>query len=194
MPVCSTLESPKSAGKVLILTTAVLLVSGCATKEYVDERVAGLDSRIDAHAMRLDELTRTSSEALARAEDAGVLAKGKFLYTVVLTEDGINFATNESTLSEADQSRLAGLARDLKAENSNVFLEIQGHTDATGDPGYNEQLGLQRAETVRRAMHRQGVALGRISTISYGEDAPVAPNDTPEGRAKNRRVEIVVLE
>lgn len=180
--------------KVLLLITTSLLFSGCATKEYVDERVAGLDSRLAAQDQRINELSQTSSQALARAEEAGVLAKGKFLYTVVLTEDGINFASDESSLSDGAQSRLMGLARDLKADNSNVYLEIQGHTDATGDPDYNVQLGLERAEAVRRFLHRQGVALGRMSTISYGEDAPVAPNDTPEGRAMNRRVEIVVLE
>ena len=52
---------------------------------------------------------------------------------------------------------------------------------------------MQRAESVRRHLHSQGVALGRMATISYGEDAPAEPNNTPEGRALNRRVEIVVL-
>lgn len=180
--------------KLLILISMALLVTGCATKEYVDERVSGLNSRMDAQDAKINELSQTSSQALARAEQAGVLAKGKFLYTVVLTEEGIMFATNESSLSDGAQTRLTGLARDLKADNANVYLEIQGHTDATGEPDYNEQLGLQRANTVRRFLHRQGVSLDRMATISYGEDAPLAPNNTPEGRAKNRRVEIVVLE
>jgi len=85
------------------------------------------------------------------------------------------------------------LAGDLKADNQNVYLEIQGHTDSTGSAQYNQQLGLQRAESVRRHMHKQGVALDRIATISYGEDAPAEPNDTADGRTLNRRVEIVVL-
>lgn len=182
------------ASKISLLITTALVLSGCATKEYVDERVAGLNSRMDAQDTRIDELSQTSSQALARAEEAGVLAKGKFLYTVVLTEEGIMFASNESSLSDGAQARLSGLARDLKADNANVYLEIQGHTDATGEPDYNVELGLQRAEAARRFLHRQGISLDRMSTISYGEDAPLAPNDTPEGRSKNRRVEIVVLE
>jgi outer membrane protein OmpA-like peptidoglycan-associated protein len=74
-----------------------------------------------------------------------------------------------------------------------VCLEIQGHTDSTESTEFNQQLGLQRAESVRRHLHAQGVALGRIATISYGEDAPAQPNSAADGRALNRRVEIVVL-
>ena len=88
---------------------------------------------------------------------------------------------------------ISGLAQRLKAENRNVYLEIQGHTDATGPAAYNEELGEQRAEAVRRFLSRDGIALNRMSTISYGSDAPVAPNDTREGRSQNRRVAIVVL-
>ncbi len=181
-----------------MLIATALLASGCATKSYVDESVAGLEgrmsSRMDAQDQRLDLLTETSQQALARAEDAGVLAKGKFLYTVVLTEEGINFDTEQSALSEGAKSRLTQLAGDLKSDNRNVFLEIQGHTDATGDPAYNQWLGQQRADAAERFLHRQGIALDRMSTISYGEDAPAEDNSTSEGRAKNRRVEVVVLE
>jgi outer membrane protein OmpA-like peptidoglycan-associated protein len=182
----------------LLLTAVLLGISGCATKTYVDEQIAVLDtnltSRLDAQDARITELTNTSRQALARAEEAGVLAKGKFLYTVVLTEEGINFDSEQFELSDAAGTRLASLADNLKADNRNVFLEIQGHTDATGDPAYNDWLGLQRAKAVQRQLHSEGVALSRMSTISYGESAPAADNSTPEGRAANRRVEVVVLE
>jgi len=181
----------------MLLAVAVVLASGCATRKYVDESVASLESkletRMDAQDQRINQLTDTSRQALDRANDAGVLAQGKFLYTVVLTDDGITFDTDNSALSEAAQSRLAKLAGDLKADNKNVYLEIQGHTDSTGDEDYNRKLGWRRAESVRRYLHSQGVALDRMATISYGEDAPAEPNSTAEGRARNRRVEIVVL-
>ena len=177
----------------LLLAAVVLMASGCATKRYVDENVARLDTRLDEQDARINELTGTSREALERATAAGVLAQGKFLYTVVFSNDEVTFDTDKWSLSEASQSRLNELAARLKADNRNVYLEIQGHTDATGTELYNLQLGQKRAEAVRRQLHSQGVALDRMATISYGEDAPVVDNGTPEGRARNRRVEIVVL-
>lgn len=179
--------------RIVLLLTALASLSGCATKTYVNEQVAGLATRMDAQDKRMDELTNTSRQALARAEEADVLARGKFLYTVVLTEEGIGFDTSQSSLSDGAKARLTRLASDLKADNRNVYLEIQGHTDSTGEPAYNQWLGQQRADAVRRYLHTQGVALDRMATISYGEDAPVADNSTAAGRAENRRVEIVVL-
>jgi len=184
--------------RAMFLATVIVSAAGCATKTYVDESLAEsaarLDTRLDEQNQRLDELTATSRQALERATDAGVLAQGKFLYTVVLTNDEINFDSDKSTLSDGAQSRLSRLASDLNADNQNVYLEIQGHTDSTGPAQYNQYLGLQRAESVRRHLHSQSVALDRMATISYGEDSPAAPNDTATGRALNRRVEIVVLQ
>lgn len=179
--------------KVMLMASLAIAVSGCASKSYVDERVADLESRLDEHSVRLDQLTDTSRQALERATDAGVLAEGKFLYTIVFTHEGITFETDEFELSDGARSQLTELAGDLKGRNQNVYLEIQGHTDATGPAVYNQHLGLMRAESVRRHLHSQGVALDRMATISYGEDAPVEPNDTANGRAMNRRVEVVVL-
>ena len=185
------------SNRVMLLMAVMVLASGCATKRYVDESVSRLDARLEARLdeqnERINELTETSRQALERATDAGVLAQGKFLYTVVLTNHEIAFDTDNSTLSEGAQSRLTKLAGDLKTDNQNVYLEIQGHTDATGPAQYNQQLGLQRAESVRHNLHAQGVALNRMAIISYGEDAPAEPNNTADGRALNRRVEIVVL-
>ncbi|QIB67081.1 OmpA family protein [Kineobactrum salinum] len=180
-------------GKALLLVVVAVFVSGCATRSYVDERLARLEARQDVQESRIEELTSTSSQALERATDAGRLAQGKFLYSVVFADDGFTFDSNNSALSSTMQARLTELASDLKADNRNVYLEIQGHTDSTGPAAYNQQLGLQRAEAVRRYLHTQGVALDRMATISYGEDEPAASNDTTEGRAMNRRVVVVVL-
>ena len=181
------------SSRILLLAAVAVSVTGCATKSYVDESVARLEARLDEQNTRINELSETSRQALERATDAGVLAQGKFLYTVVLTTDGITFESDKSTLTDEAQSNLTGLANKLRADNRNVYLEIQGHTDSTGSQQYNQQLGLKRAQAVHRHLHKNGIALTRMATISYGEDAPAEPNSTADGRALNRRVEIVVL-
>ena len=179
--------------RVMLLVAVIVSASGCATQKYVDESVARLETRLDEQNERINELSETSRQALERATESGVLAQGKFLYTVVFTDDETTFDSDKSILSDGAQSRLTKMAVDLKADNQNVYLEIQGHTDSTGSEQYNQLLGLQRAEAVRRHLHTQGIALDRMATISYGEDAPAEPNSTADGRALNRRVEIVVL-
>lgn len=165
---------------------AGLLASGCASHRFVRDQVAVVDTRVT-------KVEGTAGEALARANAAHKLAEGKFLYEVVLSDDSVKFPVDRHALSPEAEARLAEFAQRLKSENRNVYLEIQGHTDATGPEAYNDQLGEARAEAVRKYLSQQGVALNRMATISYGEEAPVAPNDTPDGRAQNRRVAIVVL-
>lgn len=176
-----------------VVLIAALAASGCATRNFVRDQVAVVDSRVDATDARVVEVSGTAGEALQRAVAAQKLAEGKFLYQVVLSDDSVKFPVNADQLSPEAEQRLGELAQRLKAENRNVYLEIQGYTDASGDAKYNERLGQSRAEAVRRYLSRQGVALNRMATISYGEEQPVAANTTREGRAQNRRVAIVVL-
>ena len=179
----STFRTAALTGAALALGLAA---SGCASHRFVRDQVQVVDTRVT-------HVEGTAGEALARANAAHKLAEGKFLYEVVLSDDSMKFPTDEDALSPEAEARLAELTQRLKAENRNVYLEIQGHTDATGDEDYNEQLGEARAEAVRRFLSRDGIALNRMATISYGEEEPVASNDTEEGRAQNRRVAIVVL-
>ena len=182
-------------------------MSGCATKSFVREQVAGVDQKVDAQGNRIDAqgnrldqddqqlagLDRTSREALERAQAAGKLAEGKFLYQMVLSDDSVKFPVDRASLSPEAQARLMDFVGKLKTDNRNVYVEIQGHTDATGTPDVNKRLGEERAEAVRLFMNKQGVALNRMATISYGQEAPVAPNNTRQGRAQNRRVVVIVL-
>jgi peptidoglycan-associated lipoprotein len=176
-----------------LLLSLGLVASGCASHRFVREQVEVVDGRVTTAEGRLTQVEGTAGQALQRANDAHVLAEGKFLYEVVLSDDSVKFPPDAAALSPEAEQRLTELAQRLRSEDRNVYLEIQGFTDATGDPNYNMQLGEQRAEAVRRFLNRQGVALNRMSTISYGADQPVAPNNTREGRAQNRRVAIVVL-
>ncbi|MGE5234808.1 MAG: OmpA family protein [Acidobacteriota bacterium] len=197
-----------------------LALSGCATKTYVQDQVGqasrSADTKIgevqkqvestqsDVAALKtsdadqnqkISQLSDTAKEALARAQEAGKLAKGKFIEEVTLTDDAVHFPLNSSELSAEAKQALDELAGKLKSENRNVYIEVQGHTDSTGPAEYNMKLGLKRAEAVLRYLNMNGgVALHRMNVISYGATKPIADNKTREGRAKNRRVTIVVLE
>jgi outer membrane protein OmpA-like peptidoglycan-associated protein len=193
------------------LLLGIFGLSGCATKRYVGEevskssaasekRINEVESQVEAtqtkvrdHDTRITELDKSTREALERAEAAGKLAEGKFVYSLVLSDDAVKFPTNKHMLSKEAEQKLAEFAERLKSENKNVYLEIQGHTDSVGAKEYNYRLGEARAEAVRRYLNKQGIALNRMSTISYGKDEPVQSNKNKSGRAKNRRVVVVVL-
>ena len=160
--------------------------SGCASHRFVRDQVEVVDTRVTG-------VEGTAGQALQRANDAHKLAEGKFLYQVVLSDDSVKFPTDAAALSPEAEQRLAQFAQRLAGENKNVYLEIQGYTDATGTDDINYKLGQARADSVRRFLNQQGVALNRMSSISYGSEQPVAPNNTREGRAANRRVVVVVL-
>lgn len=178
-----TMKTIAPAGAAIL---AALALSGCASHQFVRDQVGVAE----AHTTRVEG---TAQEALDRANAAHKLAEGKFLYEVVLSDDSVKFPVNQHALSPEAEQRLSELAQRLKSENRNVYLEIQGHTDSRGSSAYNDALGEARAEAVRKYLNQQGVALNRMSVISYGKDVPVASNDTPEGRAQNRRVVIIVL-
>ena len=177
-----------------------LAMSGCATQEYVDKHVATVQAQVtdeqtqqQAQGQRLDQLDQNTKDAMARAESAGKLAEGKFLFAMVLSDDSVKFPLDSSQLSDEAQSRLTDFITKLTSDNKNVYVEIQGHTDTTGGDAINMRLGEARAEAVRLFMNRKGVPLNRMSTISYGDTSPVAPNSTRAGRAQNRRVVLIVM-
>ncbi len=185
---------------IIAIAASAFSLGGCATKDYVNEHVAAVDakvqatqSQVDQHQTHLSQLDQTAKDALERATAAGKLAEGKFLYTMVLSDDSVKFPVDRAKLSPEAQERLTTFAEKLKDDNRNVYLEIQGHTDAVGPDALNTRLGEERAEAVRLFMNKLGVPLNRMSTISYGKQDPVADNTTRTGRAQNRRVVMVVM-
>jgi peptidoglycan-associated lipoprotein len=119
---------------------------------------------------------------------------GRLVYEVVLSEDEGNFRFNNIDLPDTAKARLDELISQLKADPKGAFFEIEGHTDNVGPTEINEKIGLERAEAVKKYLyeHHQ-IPLHKMNVISYGEDKPIAPNETKEGRAQNRRVVIRVL-
>ena len=186
------------------LLVGIVGLSGCATKRFVgqevskssaasERRISEVQTQVEAAQTRVREHDKSTRDALERAEAAGKLAEGKFVFSLVLSDDAVKFPVNRHELSKEAQAKLMEFAEKLKGENKNVYLEIQGHTDSSGDKEYNYKLGEERAEAVRRFLSKEGIALNRMSTISYGEDEPVSKNTSRKGRAQNRRVVVVVL-
>lgn len=190
--------------------------TGCATKKYVQAqvgsgvtdvetrlstRIEGVETQVEeaqsliaTNDQQIQQVSGTAQDALDRAIAAGKLAEGKLLYETVLTDDEVRFGFDKALLSDEGRSALDEFANGLKTENANVYIEIQGHTDASGSEDYNLRLGEERAEAVRRYLsHEHAIPLHRMSVISYGESAPLTGNSTQEERSQNRRVSLVVL-
>ena len=137
----------------------------------------------------------SADAALTKAQEAERAAKGKLLYTVTLSNDKVTFPLNRATISDEAKKMVDDAIGPIVAENKGVFFEIEGYTDSSGEPAYNEKLGEERAMAVRNYLHDQHkIALSRMEVISYGEANPVADNKSKDGRAQNRRVVIKVLE
>jgi len=204
----------------LLIAAMGLLLAGCATTTDVDKKIAEAQAKTDKkiesvetqfediqekqkttegkvgeQGKQIEQISQSAKEALQRAQEAGVLAKGKILFQQSFSEDRVRFKLNSFELTKDAKVALDEFAAKIKGLDKGVYLEIQGHTDDSGGADYNDQLGQQRAEAVRRYLAREHkLPLGRISTISYGDTQPVESNKSAKGRAQNRRVVIVVLE
>ncbi|MFT3825079.1 MAG: OmpA family protein [Chitinophagaceae bacterium] len=110
---------------------------------------------------------------------------------VVEFKDKILFGFDRSDLSGTAEGNLDKLVNVLK-EYSNTDIEIQGHTDSKGSDSYNQTLSEKRAGSVASYIRNRGVSSARVTTKGYGESAPVASNDTEDGRSQNRRVNFLI--
>jgi len=199
--------------KVVSVTVLSAALGACATSKSVEEKIAesqaSTNQKIESVAsqveqlqqhqketdVRVEQLSQEAKDALKRAQEAGVLAKGKVVFEQTFSEDRVKFKTDEFDLNNDAKTALEEFAGKVKGLQDQYFIEIQGHTDDTGSSRYNDELGQRRADEVRRYLSRsQQLPLNRMSTISYGDTLPAAENKTKAGRAQNRRVVLVVLE
>lgn len=198
---------------ILGIAVATSGLVGCATKTDINKAVADAQAKTDtkiesvegqiedlqqkqkATDARVEEVSKSAQEALQRAQEAGVLAKGKVVFEQTLTDDSVKFKSGSYVLSADSKASLDAFAQKVKDLDRVVYIEIQGHTDNRGGEKFNEQLGQERADAVRRYLNATAkLPLPRMSTISYGETMPVSGNKTRADRAANRRVVLVVLE
>jgi peptidoglycan-associated lipoprotein len=204
------------------LAIACLGMSGCIVTQssitkQIDERVGEVQKQVEANQQEIaalksdhiqtlqhkqEEMLTLSSnamemgeEALARAEEAHKVAEGKLLYQVTFTDEAVHFGFDRSSISKEAKKALDAFSQNIRAANKNIYIEIQGHTDSIGTKEYNLRLGQARADRVMRYLHtKQGIALHRMNTFSYGESRPIEKNDSHSNRAKNRRVTLVVIQ
>ena len=185
-----------SQGKTLEETQERVRVAEGRITEVDAKAAAAGDSASKANSAAADASNK-ATEVGRTAESRAVAIEGemrKLIFETVLSEDRGQFKLGKSVLPEDATGALDNMVSQLKTDAKNVWVEIEGHTDSTGDKKMNEQLGINRAEAVKRYLyeHHQ-IPLHKINVISYGEEKPVAPNNTKAGRAQNRRVVIKVL-
>lgn len=110
---------------------------------------------------------------------------------MVLTLGDVLFDLNRAELKAAGEATVSRLA-EFMAEYEERRVRVEGYTDSTGEASYNQELSERRAEAVRDALVSMGISRNRVETKGFGEEYPVASNDTSGGRQQNRRVEIVI--
>ena len=202
-PACATKKFVR--GQVGEVNTKVDTLSG--SLEETQERTRKNEERIGTVDQKAEAAGKSASDARSAADAAAAAAKEvnsrveavdkynrRLVYEVTLSEDQGNFKFGRTELPDQAKARIDEVINQLKADPKGVFIEVEGHTDNVGSKEINERIGLDRAEAVKRYIYESHqVPLHKINVISYGEDKPVSPNKTRDGRAQNRRVVIRVL-
>lgn len=188
---------------ILACMAALLLAVPAAAQEPVAGRILILVPTTHGLIARVLGLQATTRDIVARVENLGGAVKD---LQVKETETEIRIELAADVLFDFDQATLRPEAREALARVAAIIkdhpkarVRIEGHTDAKGAEGYNQKLSERRARSVRDWLAQEGtLARTRFATRGLGESRPAAPNvhpdgsDNPEGRQKNRRVEIVV--
>ena len=147
--------------------------------DYSNGKVARLEHDIDALGAELDRLNELARPELLDLMQAGI-------------EMDLLFRTDEAVVADTTGVRLATLAGTL-ARMSDVRVQLDGYADERGNAEYNQALSERRASTVANYLVMRGVSAARVRSQGFGETMPIADNETIEGRARNRRVEIKIV-
>ena len=176
-----------------------------ATQEQTRQntgRIVEVDAKADQagiwakEAQTAANTANTAAVAAAARAEAVEASTKRLVYEVVISEDQGKFKFGSAELPQEIQARIDEMIADLKANPRGSYVEIEGHTDSSGDKAVNRRIGEARAEAVKRYLYEtHQVPLHKINVISWGEEKPISPesNRTREGRAQNRRVVIRIL-
>ena len=174
-----------------------------ATQQQTKDN-AGRIVQVDQKADQASAAAQTAQNSATQARSAADMAAAKasavdaaskrLIFQVVINDQQGNFKLGKADLPDDVKGKLDELANKLKSDPEGNYIEIEGHTDNTGSKVTNDKLGMARAENVKRYLYETyQIPLHKINVISYGEEKPVAPNTSRDGRAQNRRVVIKVL-
>jgi outer membrane protein OmpA-like peptidoglycan-associated protein len=155
------------------------------------QMLATQQEQLTAEQRARHEADRRASAALASLEKIAAV-KEEARGMVITLSGSVLFASGQSTLLPIARDRLQQVARALQDNDPDSTFVVEGHTDSVGSQSMNDELSLRRAEAVRAYLVDQGVEATRIRALGLGPGRPVADNKTPDGRANNRRVEIVI--
>jgi len=155
-------------------------------KEWDEKGAATNDAAARAEAERAAREAEEARKRLAKFADVKEDERG----TIITLAGGIPFKTGKADLQAVAVDRLKIVAEALKGTQRTILVE--GHTDSTGKPETNMKLSQARAETVRRYLIDGGIPADQIRAQGIGQDRPIADNKTSAGRAKNRRVEVIL--
>lgn len=191
---------------ILLSAVTLAIVCGCASNEHQKDmkgkKIVDFDNYRDEEARRGYDVLRVQvndEQLLLRPAD-NASSDGRIIITpnaykpvyVINEEHSAAFAFDSDEISPAYKEDLAEVARQIKTF-PNIRVKAEGYTDSVGTAEYNFELSRRRAKAVAYFLISQGVDSGIITFTGHGKNAPVAPNNTAEGRAKNRRVEIFVF-
>jgi outer membrane protein OmpA-like peptidoglycan-associated protein len=164
--------------------------TGMALKD-AQSQLANAQKQLAASELARREAEAQAREAMDKLAAASVPVKEEARGIVITLSGSVLFASGKTTLLPAAQTKLNEVAEALRAEANHKII-VQGHTDSTGSDAKNQELSTRRAEAVRAYLITRGVDPAQITAVGLGSSQPVADNGTAEGRADNRRVEIVV--
>jgi outer membrane protein OmpA-like peptidoglycan-associated protein len=172
-----------------------------AKGQELDERTKSLQAKeaelasqgeaLKAEREAREKLERERDEALSKLKQFAAVVENE-RGTVITLGGGLLFRSNETVLLPTAQAKLDQVAAALKTVGSDQSLVIEGHADSRGSSDFNRRLSAQRAEAVRAYLVSRGVPPEKLVSLGKGEEQPIASNNSAEGRANNRRVEIVI--
>jgi outer membrane protein OmpA-like peptidoglycan-associated protein len=159
--------------------------------EEANRQLQGTQQTLGSLRQQLEQARGDAAAAMASLEQVAKV-KEESRGTVITLDGSVLFVSGKAELLPIARRKLDEVAKVLNDTNSDQQISVEGYTDSQGSDDFNQRLSQDRADAVRSYLVQQGVPSQRITAVGKGEASPIASNDTAEGRANNRRVEIVL--